>query len=407
VYLVAYKVKTQQAILCHGLKMRATFTIQNQKHVEVFRKKEKEKTSLMAPSSKSVDTKFYPLTVKEVRRETEEAVSISFTVPAEHHDKFTFLPGQYLTLKTNINGEEVRRSYSICAAPSDGELRVAVKEIEGGKFSTYANRELKSGDVLESMPPMGNFKWEPGDKEDHVVGWAAGSGITPILSIAKTVLESSDNGTFTLFYGNKNSNSIIFKDELEDLKNAYVDRFELHHVLSREDQGSDYTTGRIDAEKANAYSGKFFDVATTTGHYLCGPLGMIEGVSGALESMGTKKSNIHFELFNTAGATAEVKAKTSSKASANAKVTVVLDGEETHFEMGPKDYVLDAALDAGADVPYACKGAVCCTCRAKVLKGTAEMVMNYALVDDEVKDGYVLTCQTHATSDELVISFDE
>jgi ring-1,2-phenylacetyl-CoA epoxidase subunit PaaE len=181
----------------------------------------------------------------------------------------------------------------------------------------------------------------------------------------------------------------------------------VHHVLSREDQGSDFTTGRLDADKVKAYNGKFFDVATTTGHFLCGPLGMIEGVSGVLESLGTAKSTIHFELFNTAGATAEAKAKSSAKAIANAKVTVVLDGEETHFEMGPKDYVLDAALDAGADVPYACKGAVCCTCRAKVLKGTAEMVMNYALVDDEVKDGYVLTCQTHATSDELVISFDE
>ena len=362
----------------------------------------------MAPSSKSVDTKFYPLTVKEVRRETEEAVSISFTVPVEHHDKFTFLPGQYLTLKTNINGEEVRRSYSICAAPSDGELRVAVKEIEGGKFSTYANGELKSGDVLESMPPMGNFKWEPGDKEDHIVGWAAGSGITPILSIAKTVLESSDNGTFTLFYGNKNSNSIIFKDELEDLKNTYFDRLEVHYILSREDQGSDTTKGRIDGAKVKAFNDKFFDVATTTAHFLCGPLGMIESVTETLEELGTEKSNIHFELFNTTAASdAKPAATTSTKSGSSSSVTVVLDGEETHFEMGGKAFILDAALDAGADVPYACKGAVCCTCRAKVIEGSAEMVMNYALVDEEVKDGYILTCQAHATSEKLVVSFDE
>jgi ring-1,2-phenylacetyl-CoA epoxidase subunit PaaE len=375
--------------------------------LKFFKKNKEEKPSLQSSGTSTSTNAFYPLVVKEVRRETEDAVSVSFELSAEQQSVFKYTPGQYLTLRTTINGEEVRRSYSICAAPHEGELRVAIKEIEGGKFSTYANRTLKAGDVLESMSPMGNFAWKHEGSAAHVVGWAAGSGITPIAAIAKSVLNSDSESTFTLFYGNKNSNSIIFKDELEDLKNAYVDRFELHHVLSREDQGSDYTTGRIDAEKANAYSGKFFDVATTTGHYLCGPLGMIEGVSGALESMGTKKSNIHFELFNTAGATAEVKEKTSSKASANAKVTVVLDGEETHFEMGPKDYVLDAALDAGADVPYACKGAVCCTCRAKVLKGTAEMVMNYALVDDEVKDGYVLTCQTHATSDELVISFDE
>jgi ring-1,2-phenylacetyl-CoA epoxidase subunit PaaE len=376
--------------------------------LKFFGKKKKEKESLMAPAVKAVDTKFYPLTIKEVRRETADAVSISFDVPTEHLDKFTFLPGQYLTLKTQISGSEVRRSYSICAAPSDGELRVAVKEIEGGVFSTYANRALQPGDVLESMPPMGNFKWEPTTEDAQVVGWAAGSGITPILSIAKTVLEASANSTFTLFYGNKNSNSIIFKSELEDLKNTYVDRLELHHILSREDQGSDTTKGRIDGDKVIAFNEKFFDVATTTGHFLCGPLGMIESVTETLEKLGTEKSKIHFELFNTTAAIdAKSAAATTASSSSNSAVTVVLDGEETHFEMKGKEFILDAALDAGADVPYACKGAVCCTCRAKVMEGSAEMVMNYALVDEEVKDGYILTCQAHATSDTLVVSFDE
>ena len=375
--------------------------------LKFFKKNKEEKPSLQSNGTTASTSAFYPLVVKEVRRETKDAVSVAFELNDEQRSVFRYTPGQYLTFRAAINGEEVRRSYSICAAPHEGELRVAIKEIEGGKFSTYANRTLKAGDTLESMAPAGNFAWKHEGSAAHVVGWAAGSGITPISAIAKSVLNSDNESTFTLFYGNKNSNSIIFKNELEDLKNAYVDRFEVHHVLSREDQGSDYTSGRLDADKVKGYNGKFFDVATTTGHFLCGPLGMIEGVSGVLESLGTAKSTIHFELFNTAGATAEAIAKSSSKASANAKVTVVLDGEETHFEMGPKDYVIDAALDAGADVPYACKGAVCCTCRAKVLKGTAEMVMNYALVDDEVKDGYVLTCQTHATSDELVISFDE
>jgi len=375
--------------------------------LKFFKKNKEEKPSLQSNGTTASTGAFYPLVVKEVRRETKDAVSVAFELNDEQRSVFRYTPGQYLTFRAAINGEEVRRSYSICAAPHEGELRVAIKEIEGGKFSTYANRTLKAGDTLESMAPAGNFAWKHEGSAAHVVGWAAGSGITPISAIAKSVLNSDNESTFTLFYGNKNSNSIIFKNELEDLKNAYVDRFEVHHVLSREDQGSDYTSGRLDADKVKGYNGKFFDVATTTGHFLCGPLGMIEGVSGVLESLGTAKSTIHFELFNTAGATAEAIAKSSSKASANAKVTVVLDGEETHFEMGPKDYVIDAALDAGADVPYACKGAVCCTCRAKVLKGTAEMVMNYALVDDEVKDGYVLTCQTHATSDELVISFDE
>ncbi|CAI8311966.1 MAG: 1,2-phenylacetyl-CoA epoxidase, subunit E [Flavobacteriales bacterium UBA4585] len=375
--------------------------------LKFFKKNKEEKPSLQSNGTTASTGAFYPLVVKEVRRETKDAVSVAFELNDEQRSVFRYTPGQYLTFRAAINGEEVRRSYSICAAPHEGELRVAIKEIEGGKFSTYANRTLKAGDALESMAPAGNFAWKHEGSAAHVVGWAAGSGITPISAIAKSVLNSDNESTFTLFYGNKNSNSIIFKNELEDLKNAYVDRFEVHHVLSREDQGSDYTSGRLDADKVKGYNGKFFDVATTTGHFLCGPLGMIEGVSGVLESLGTAKSTIHFELFNTAGATAEAIAKSSSKASANAKVTVVLDGEETHFEMGPKDYVIDAALDAGADVPYACKGAVCCTCRAKVLKGTAEMVMNYALVDDEVNDGYVLTCQTHATSDELVISFDE
>ena len=375
--------------------------------LKFFKKNKEQKPSLQSNGTATPTGAFYPLIVKEVRRETKDAVSVAFELSKEQQSVFKYTPGQYLTLRATINGEEVRRSYSICAAPHEGELRVAIKEIEGGKFSTYANRSLNAGDTLESMAPMGNFAWKHEGSAAHVVGWAAGSGITPIAAIAKSVLNSDNESTFNLFYGNKNSNSIIFKDELEDLKNTYVDRFEVHHVLSREDQGSDYTSGRLDADKVSAYNGKFFDAATTTGHFLCGPLGMIEGVSGVLESLGTAKAKIHFELFNTAGATEEAKAKSSTKASANAKVTVVLDGEETHFEMGPKDYVLDAALDAGADVPYACKGAVCCTCRAKVLKGTAEMVMNYALVDDEVKDGYVLTCQTHATSDELVVSFDE
>ena len=375
--------------------------------LKFFKKNKEEKPSLQSNGTTASTGAFYPLVVKEVRRETKDAVSVAFELNDEQRSVFRYTPGQYLTFRAAINGEEVRRSYSICAAPHEGELRVAIKEIEGGKFSTYANRTLKAGDTLESMAPAGNFVWKHEGSAAHVLGWAAGSGITPISAIAKSVLNSDNESTFTLFYGNKNSNSIIFKNELEDLKNTYVDRFEVHHVLSREDQGSDYTSGRLDADKVKGYNGKFFDVATTTGHFLCGPLGMIEGVSGVLESLGTAKSTIHFELFNTAGATAEAIAKSSSKASANAKVTVVLDGEETHFEMGPKDYVIDAALDAGADVPYACKGAVCCTCRAKVLKGTAEMVMNYALVDDEVKDGYVLTCQTHATSDELVITYDE
>ena len=280
--------------------------------LKFFKKNKEQKPSLQSNGTTTSTGAFYPLIVKEVRRETKDAVSVAFELSKEQQSVFKYTPGQYLTLRATINGEEVRRSYSICAAPHEGELRVAIKEIEGGKFSTYANRSLNAGDTLESMAPMGNFAWKHEGGAAHVVGWAAGSGITPIAAIAKSVLNSDNESTFTLFYGNKNSNSIIFKDELEDLKNTYVDRFEVHHVLSREDQGSDYTSGRLDADKVNAYNGKFFDVATTTGHFLCGPLGMIEGVSGVLESLGTANTKIHFELFNTAGATEEAKAKSSS-----------------------------------------------------------------------------------------------
>ena len=371
-----------------------------------FKKNSTEPSSLQRETNQKSDGRFHAVTVKEVRRETEDAVSIALNLPDDGAD-FSFSPGQYLTLKADIGGEEVRRSYSVCVAPHEGELRVAVKEIEGGKFSTYANRELKAGDTIESMAPTGNFTWAPTSTASHVAGWAAGSGITPVVSIAKSVLASDDTSTFTLFYGNKNSNSIIFKDAIDDLKNTYLERFEVHHVLSREDQGTDHLKGRIDAVKAEKFAQSLIDLDKVTAHYLCGPQEMIETVSAKLESMGTAKSNIHFELFNTSAPSKDAQVASEERPSTKASVTVVLDGEETHFEMGSKDYVLDAALDAGADVPYACKGAVCCTCRAKVLEGSAEMAMNYALVDDEVKDGYILTCQSYATSDRLVVSFDE
>ncbi len=371
-----------------------------------FNRKSAKTPSLQKELNEKGDGHFHAITVKEVRRETEDAVSIALNLPKDGAD-FSFLPGQYLTLKANIGGEEVRRSYSVCVAPHEGELRVAVKEIEGGKFSTYANRELKAGDAIESMAPTGNFTWAATGTASHIVGWAAGSGITPVISIAKSVLSSDDESTFTLFYGNKNSSSIIFKDAIDDLKNTYLERFEVHHVLSREDQGSDHLKGRIDGAKVEKFAQSLIDLNKVTAHYLCGPQEMIETISARLEGMGMSKSNIHFELFNTSAPSTETRAASEGRASTKASVTVVLDGEETHFEMGPKDYVLDAALDAGADVPYACKGAVCCTCRAKVLEGSSEMVMNYALVDDEVKDGYILTCQSHAMSDRLILSFDE
>jgi len=356
-------------------------------------------------AQKGVKPTFHSAKVLEVRRETADCVSVALEVP--NTETFSFVPGQYLTLRSTINGQEVRRSYSLCSSPLSGELRVAIKQVEQGIFSTWANTELKAGDTLETMPPMGNFalEIEPTDEQTYV-GFAAGSGITPVLSILKTVLERAPKAKFILFYGNRKTNSIIFKAELEDLKDAHMGRLEVHHVLSREDQGNDLLFGRIDETRAAQFAAQIPGVKEAAGHFLCGPEAMIKGVQSALEQAGVASKNIHFELFTSAAPAAE-KARTASASSGDAAVTVILDGEETHFTQGPKDFILDSALDAGADVPYACKGAVCCTCRAKVLEGEVEMAMNYSLTDDEVAEGFILTCQSMPRSPKVTVSFDE
>jgi len=356
-------------------------------------------------AQKGVKPTFHSAKVLEVRRETADCVSVALEVP--NADTFSFVPGQYLTLRSTINGQEVRRSYSLCSSPLSGELRVAIKQVEQGIFSTWANTELKAGDTLETMPPMGNFalEIEPTDEQTYV-GFAAGSGITPVLSILKTVLERAPKAKFILFYGNRKTNSIIFKAELEDLKDAHMGRLEVHHVLSREDQGNDLLFGRIDETRAAQFAAQIPSVKEAAGHFLCGPEAMIKGVQSALEQAGVSTKNIHFELFTSTTPAAD-KAPTASSSSGDAAVTVILDGEETHFTQGPKDFILDSALDAGADVPYACKGAVCCTCRAKVLEGEVEMAMNYSLTDDEVAEGFILTCQSMPRSPKVTVSFDE
>ena len=356
-------------------------------------------------AQKGVKPTFHSAKVLEVRRETPDCVSVALEVPST--ETFSFVPGQYLTLRSTINGQEVRRSYSLCSSPLSGELRVAIKQVENGVFSTWANTHLKAGDTLETMPPMGNFALEidPADEQTYV-GFAAGSGITPVLSILKTVLERAPKAKFILFYGNRKTNSIIFKSELEDLKDVHMGRLEVHHVLSREDQGNDMLFGRIDEARAAQFVAQIPGVKEAAGHFLCGPEAMIKGVQSALEQAGVATKNIHFELFTSAAPAAD-KAPSASSSSGDAAVTVILDGEETHFSQGPKDFILDAALDAGADVPYACKGAVCCTCRAKVLEGEVEMAMNYSLTDDEVAEGFILTCQSMPRSPKVTVSFDE
>lgn len=353
---------------------------------------------------------FHPLTVTEVRRETSDCVSVAFRIPESLKEIFQYKQGQYITLRTHINGEEVRRSYSVCSSPLDHELRVAVKQVSQGLFSTYANTALKKGDILDVMPPMGKFftELDPA-KTNQYVGFAAGSGITPLLSIIKTTLRTEPKSSFTLVYGNRNRHSIIFKEELEALKNVYMNRFRIIYILSREKTDAPINFGRIDGEKCAALCNKTIDTTTTSAFFLCGPEDMIFSVKEQLEKGGVDKKKIHFELFTTPGAkkNTEQKTQNSHKQEVKSKVTIKLDGVSFDFDLGFEGKpILDAALQHGADLPYACKGGVCCTCRAKLVEGEVDMDVNYGLEPEEIEQGFILTCQSHPRTEKVVVDFD-
>jgi ring-1,2-phenylacetyl-CoA epoxidase subunit PaaE len=353
---------------------------------------------------------FHPLKVKNVRRETADCVSIAFELPEELNSEFAFKHGQYLTLRRKMNDEEIRRSYSICSSPHDQELRVAVKQVEDGVFSTYVNTELKAGDTLEVMAPQGLFTSELNEgHEKTYLAFAAGSGITPILSIIKTILKTEPKSQFCLVYGNKNRGSIIFKSEIEDLKNRYMERFSVYHILSREQADADILSGRIDRQKSDYLLSKVIDPATISDCFLCGPEDMILNVKDSLLEAGVASERIHYELFFSA--TAAEKQKTRKAAATDndimSQVTVKLDGSASTMELGYNgDSILDAALKNGADLPFACKGGVCATCRAKLESGEVEMDINYALEKDELAAGFILTCQAHPRSENVVVNFD-
>jgi ring-1,2-phenylacetyl-CoA epoxidase subunit PaaE len=354
---------------------------------------------------------FHSLPVKKVQQETEDCVSIVFDVPSELKDAFAFKPGQSLTIRKQLNGEELRRNYSICSSPFDGELRVAVKKVEGGLFSTYANEQLKKGDILDVMPPVGKFYTELDPRQQkNYVAFTAGSGITPILSIIKTTLQTEPNSTFTLVYGNRTKNSIIFKEELEALKDKYINRFRIYHVLSRERTDAEINTGRLDAAKCQLFLDKLIDVKKSHEFFLCGPEEMIFCVRDLLQYNGVDKEHIHFELFTIPGqkkSVVDTEAKPTTDEGPQAKVSVKLDGILFDFDLpyGGQS-ILDAALKQGADLPYACKGGVCCTCKAKLLEGAVEMEVNWGLEQDEIEAGYILTCQSHPTTEKVVVDFD-
>lgn len=353
---------------------------------------------------------FHALTVSDIRQETPDCVSVAFAIPATLQEKFRFTQGQYLTLRTTINSEDVRRSYSICSSPLDNEMRVAVKKTEQGLFSTYVNEKLKRGDVLDVMEPIGKFfvPLDPASTRSYI-GFAAGSGITPLMSIIKTTLRAEPNSSFTLVYGNRNRQSIIFKEELEALKNLYMERFRIIHILSRERTDAEINFGRIDAEKCGQLCEKNLDIKGTDAFFLCGPEQMIFSVKGQLEQLDVDSRKIHFELFTTPGKkpfvpSANVIAQSSE---AKSRITVKLDGRSFDFDLGfASEPILDAALKQGADLPYACKGGVCCTCRAKLLEGEVDMEVNYGLEPEELEQGFILTCQSHPKTDRVVVDFD-
>lgn len=353
--------------------------------------------------------KFHSLQIADVRKETEDTVSIAFEVPTALKSDYSFLPGQYLTLKAIINGADTRRSYSLCSAPFENEWRVAVKQVENGVFSTYANASLKAGDTMEVMTPTGNFCLKPdaNAKKTYAL-FAAGSGITPILSIAKTALKEEPNSEVNLFYGNKNFNSIIFREEVEALKNTYMNRLRVVHVLSRESLGNQIQKGRINKEKCDDLFKAFLANDTIDAVYVCGPEEMILGVKDSMLENGVDEKAIHFELFTTPGVKKTADVAPSTEAAIASNVSIILDGDTIDLALNSDgETILDAAQRAGADLPFACKGGVCCTCKAKIMEGTAKMDVNYALEKDEVEAGYILTCQAHPTSEKLIVSFDE
>ena len=356
--------------------------------------------------------RFHPLKVTDVQRETRDAVVVTLAPRDEDKALFDFTQGQYLTFRRDFDGEELRRSYSICAGRGEGVLKVGIKRVDGGCFSTWANENLKAGDTLEAMPPMGAFftALEP-EIAKHYLGFAGGSGITPVLSIIKTVLSREPRSRFTLVYANRQISSIMFREELEDLKNVYLGRLSVLHVLESEAQDIDLFTGRIDGEKCAALFRNWIDPKSVTTAFICGPEPMMLAIAAALREHGLRDDQIKFELFASSQpgrARRKVEQVNGADQGASCEATVTLDGATRTFKF-PKQgqSLLDAALENAMDAPYACKAGVCSTCRAKVLEGEVEMETNHALEDYEVRQGYVLTCQCYPLTDRIVVSYDQ
>jgi ring-1,2-phenylacetyl-CoA epoxidase subunit PaaE len=355
-------------------------------------------------------SKFHKLSVATIEPETRDAVAITFAVPEALAEPFRFAAGQHLTLRADIEGQDVRRSYSICSGVEDGKLRIAVKRNPGGVFSAWANEMLKAGDALDVLPPLGHFNvpLAAGNRK-HYAAFAAGSGITPLLSIIKTTLATEPQSRFTLFYGNRASGTVMFKEELAALKDTYLTRFNLVHVLSREAQDIELLHGRIDRAKADALLTHWLDLDHVDAVFVCGPDGMMQAVAEALKARDYPDARVKIERFATSIPRHEHRpAKIAEPGHTECEVTVVLEGVTRTFALEKgKENILDAGLKAGIELPYSCKSGVCSTCRAKLTAGEVDMDVNFALEDYEVARGFVLTCQSYPVTDRVAVDYDQ
>jgi ring-1,2-phenylacetyl-CoA epoxidase subunit PaaE len=351
--------------------------------------------------------KFHTLQVKDIYKDTDDCSVIEFDVPDDLKETFKFKPGQYLTLRTTINDEDIRRSYSLCSSPLDNEWKVAVKQIPEGKFSTFVNQTLQKGDSLQVMKPMGRFGVAVSETPKNYIVFTAGSGITPILSMIKTHLAKEPKSTFKLFYLNRTVKSIIFKEEIEQLRNQYFGRLEVFYFLTKEYRDIELLNGRFTEEKLHTIFDKLVDVSELNECFLCGPEEMIFLVKEELVKAGMPSENIHFELFVTGLSKEDKPALFPNQKLEGVEVTIVDGGKEFHYTMTKEyDNILDAALGAGADLPFACKGGVCATCKCKVIEGEVEMKVNYALEKEEVSQNFVLSCQSVPLTEKVKLNFD-
>jgi ring-1,2-phenylacetyl-CoA epoxidase subunit PaaE len=353
---------------------------------------------------------FHKLRVSHIERQTKNAVAISFEVPETLAETFAYQSGQYLTIKHMIEGEDVRRNYSLCSSPLENAWQVAIKKVTGGAFSTWANESLREGDFLEVMPPLGKFTTplNPTQTKNYLA-FAAGSGITPILSILKTALATEPNSHFTLVYGNQSRTTIMFREAIEALKSNYLDRLSVYHILSREKSDADLNFGRIDGAKCEVLLDKLIQVDRMDEIFLCGPHQMSTEIKALLLQKGVDEQKIHLELFTSGkkvSAKKEISFSQPDEQTKN-KVTIILDGVSHQFDLAyESDAILDAGLHEGIELPFACKGGMCCTCKAKLLQGEVDMEVHYGLEPDEIEAGFILTCQSHPKSAEVVVDYD-